>query len=98
MGYILVFYLMASAVIPCSVLDNCEDEVKTAHQYGPEGKEHECKNCSPFSICSPLQGFYPGSISYTANLHLTVFEIDYNHFIAGLVSDYYPTLLQPPRC
>ncbi len=98
LGYILSVYLIVSAIIPCSFFDHCEDEVKTTFQDCGNEEEHECKNCSPFSICSPQHVFFARAANYAANLNTAIYELNYSHFIAGLVSGYHPTLLQPPRC
>lgn len=98
LGYILSVYLIVSAMVPCSFFDHCEDEAKTAFQDCGDKEKHECKDCSPFSICSPQHGFFPGTANYATELNAAIFEPRYSHFIAGLVPGYHPTLLQPPRC
>ena len=49
-GYILSFYIILLATIPCCAFDNCPDEKKemsSNHQSGDE----DCGNCSPFFNC-----------------------------------------------
>ena len=88
--------MIFSAVIPCSFFDQCEDNV-TEHQECAKD-EQECKGCSPFSICSPQQGYAYSTTSYSIVLGSTNSRTDYNKFIVGSESDYHPSLLQPPRC
>ena len=97
-GYIWSFCLIVSAMVPCSFFDHCEDEVNIEQQACTEREDHECKNCSPFSFCSPQQAFFANTINYSAGVKPAFFKVDYHHFIAGLISGYHPTLLQPPRC
>jgi len=49
-GYILAFYIILLATVPCCAMDNCNDD-QTA-QTSDHGKDNEdCQNCSPFFNC-----------------------------------------------
>lgn len=49
-GYILSFYLLLLAVIPCCVFDNCPDE-KTVSTSPQKAGDEDCGSCSPFFNC-----------------------------------------------
>ncbi|SDD26037.1 hypothetical protein SAMN04487894_107151 [Niabella drilacis] len=96
LGYILIFWVLFSSMLPCSVLDGCEDEHTMEQSSRPE-KHNDCSNCSPFSICS----VYHGCVINPANIGLTVpgtyIVQAYPDFYIGTRSDYHARLFQPPR-
>jgi hypothetical protein len=55
-GYILAFYIILLAAVPCCAIDNCADD-KTdlsavAEQTGNHSQgDDDCGNCSPFFSC-----------------------------------------------
>jgi MoaA/NifB/PqqE/SkfB family radical SAM enzyme len=49
-GYILAFYIILLAAVPCCVIDNCRDD-KTEQAAGHEKSDEDCGNCSPFFSC-----------------------------------------------
>jgi hypothetical protein len=59
-GYILAFYLILLAAVPCCAFDDCpDDKVETTanHEKGDE----DCGSCSPFFSC---EGCATVSIAY----------------------------------
>jgi hypothetical protein len=49
-GYILAFYIILLAAVPCCAIDNCKDDQTT--QTSDHGKDDsDCNNCSPFFNC-----------------------------------------------
>ena len=49
-GYILAFYIILLAAVPCCVIDDCPDdkmEQTTSHENGDD----DCGTCSPFFSC-----------------------------------------------
>jgi hypothetical protein len=49
-GYILAFYLILLAAVPCCVIDNCPDD-KTEQTTQHEEGDGDCGTCSPFFNC-----------------------------------------------
>ncbi|MFN8289337.1 MAG: DUF6660 family protein [Chitinophagaceae bacterium] len=49
-GFVLAFYLLFLAAIPCCALDNCPGEALTKSS-GHKGGDGDCGNCSPFFNC-----------------------------------------------
>ncbi|MEO7984487.1 MAG: DUF6660 family protein [Bacteroidota bacterium] len=49
-GYILAFYLILLAAIPCCAFDNCPDD-KAGTTADHENGDSDCGNCSPFFNC-----------------------------------------------
>ncbi|MFN4313714.1 MAG: DUF6660 family protein [Chitinophagaceae bacterium] len=96
LSHILAVYILCSAVVPCSVVDNCE-LASTTEQSSDHQEEADCKDCSPFSPCSSS---YTSSIVAFVKLTVPIYipgthEYSDYHFLA--VSDYHPSLFQPPR-
>ncbi len=95
-AYILAIYILLSAVVPCSIIDNCEEEEHTEQTSNSE-HEKDCNNCSPFSICSSASGF----TLTAANTSLEPVEFHnsptYSEYCFSSKSEYYPSLFQPPR-
>ena len=59
-GYILAFYLVLLAAIPCCIIDKCpEDQVQQT--AGHENEDEDCSNCSPFFSC---EGCAPATVVY----------------------------------
>ena len=94
--YIFSFYILLSAVVPCSIFDQCEEEEHLEQAKGSD-EEQECSNCSPFSSCSSTAGFTVTSLSISTE-PVDCFNSptsDLYHFPSR--SEYYPKLFQPPR-
>jgi hypothetical protein len=49
-AYILAFYLILLAAVPCCTIDNCPDE-QTEQTAGHERTDEDCGTCSPFFSC-----------------------------------------------
>lgn len=65
-GYILAFYLILLAAVPCCAFDNCPDEKqeqKANHNTGDE----DCGSCSPFFSCEGCA---------TATISVELFQIE----------------------
>lgn len=94
--YILAFYILFSAVVPSSIIDNCEEEDCT-EQTSKTDQEEDCANCSPFSICASCHGFTLNTV-YTA-IQPVAFNTSpaYGVYKFSSKSEYHPTLFQPPR-
>lgn len=95
-AYILSLYILFCAVVPCSIIDNCEDDQKT-EQTSKQEDDKDCNNCSPFSICSSCHGFTINTV--TASIEPVVFHTspNYSDYNVSSKSEYYPSLFQPPR-
>ena len=50
MGYILAFYVIMLATVPCCAVDNCPEE-KTGKTTNHQPGDEDCGNCSPFFNC-----------------------------------------------
>lgn len=66
-GFILSFYLILLAAVPCCAVDNCPEdktEQTTDHENGDDpasAADRDCGNCSPFFSCV---GCATATISY----------------------------------
>lgn len=95
-GYILAFYLILLAAIPCCSFDDCPDdkmEQSTNHQNGDE----DCGNCSPFFSCD-------GCATATENSLLVSFQLESlstpkpsTEFIQPYLLDVHYDFWQPPQ-
>jgi hypothetical protein len=95
-AFILSFYILFSAVIPCSVFDNCQGEEHTAGSSGSEQRK-DCNGCSPFSICSAAQGFTVTNNTPSIEPAEFYFPPSYGNFHFSFTSEYFSNLFQPPR-
>jgi hypothetical protein len=95
LAYILSFYILFSAVVPCSLLDNCEEEYE--NQTSASYPAKECKECSPFSICSIRHGFAIHVESLLTEPLVVFTSVLYREIIYSAISAYYFTHFQPPR-
>lgn len=59
-GFILAFYLILLAAVPCCAIDNCPDD-KTEKSASHENGDDDCGTCSPFFSC---EGCATASIAY----------------------------------
>jgi hypothetical protein len=95
-AYILAFYILFSAVVPCSIIDNCEEEEHTEQTSNTDHKK-DCSNCSPFSICSSASGFTINSVSTFLEPVEFYNSPSYSEYNFSSKSEYYSSLFQPPR-
>ena len=95
-AYILAFYILFSAVVPCSIIDNCEEQEHTGQTSNTDHKK-DCSNCSPFSICSSASGFPLNTV--TTSLEPVEFYNSpaYSEYNFLSKSEYHSSLFQPPR-
>lgn len=50
LGYILTFYILLLAAVPCCIIDECPDD-KTEQTNQHDTSDGDCGNCSPFFSC-----------------------------------------------
>jgi hypothetical protein len=93
---ILSFYILFSALVPCSVIDHCGDEEQTRQSSHSEHKK-DCNNCSPFSICSSAPGFPLYSVNTSLEPIAFYNRPAYSEYYFASRSAYYASLFQPPR-
>jgi hypothetical protein len=62
-GYILTFYLILLAAVPCCVVDNCPDD-KVVQTEQHENGDEDCGTCSPFFSC---EGCSTATVAYQPN-------------------------------
>jgi hypothetical protein len=95
-GYILAFYLILLAAVPCCIFDDCPDD-KTELVADHESDTDDCGNCSPFFSC---EGCATATIAYDP-IPLEITPISSN----AVYTDYIQTALpevdydfwQPPK-
>ena len=95
-GYILAFYLILLAAVPCCAFDDCPDdkiELAAEHESGDE----DCGSCSPFFSC---EGCATATIAYDpAPLEITAIRISpvYTTYIQIALPTIGYDFWQPPR-
>ncbi len=94
-AYILSFYILLSAIVPCSLFDDCEEE--NAEQTSASFPEKDCNDCSPFSICSTGHGFAINLESQLTEPLVVYTPVLYREINYSAKSGYYFTHFQPPR-
>ncbi len=94
-AYVLAFYILLSSVIPCSLFDNCEKEY--TGQATASLPENDCKDCSPFSICSIGHGFTINNENFLADLVVILFTVVHRDVDHTEKPGYYFTYFQPPE-
>ena len=55
LGYILAFYIIGLAAVPCCIIDNCPED-KTEQTEKHESGDEDCGSCSPFFSCEGCAG------------------------------------------
>lgn len=95
LSFILSFYILFSAVVPCSVFDNCEQEIH-ASASSDTTPSKSCNACSPFCICS-AHGFAVMNNDPTIGQEPVDRLTSYCEFYASFLPGYSSRLFQPPR-
>ena len=95
-AYILAFYVLFSAIVPCTFFDNCEEEEHT-EQTANNHHEKDCSGCSPFSVCSSASGFTFNTITTSVEPVEFYYSPTYGEYYFSSKSGYYSSLFQPPR-
>lgn len=93
---LLLIVITAGTVVPCCVVDNCNDEMAaTATSHSNENDEKG--NCSPFFAC----GTCAHAIEIISPVQLVPMEnqvrTTHFHFYLSGLSTYHHSLFQPPR-
>jgi hypothetical protein len=94
-GYILAFYVLLNAVVPCSIFDNCEKEQLTGQNSHKDHKK-DCSDCSPFSICA-AHGFTISTNTVSVKPEEFYTSSSYKAFYFSPRQAYLSRLFQPPR-
>jgi hypothetical protein len=95
-GYILLLYILFCAIVPCTVFDDCEEELFT-EQTTNENAGEDCSNCSPFSICTSCHNAAPAVQLLTIQLPLFYSSHSYSEFYCSSKSEYHNRHFEPPR-
>jgi len=96
LAHILSFYLLISAVIPCSIFDKCEGgERKEQTNNKQPGKA--CNGCSPFCVCSSSHNFTFNTMNPSVEPIKIAGPLIYSEYYLSCTSEYYSSLFQPPR-
>jgi hypothetical protein len=97
-GYILSFYMLLLAVVPCCRFDECPEE-KIAIETGTNHEEgdEDCGSCSPFFNCEGC-----ASVSVTPEpilfmLWRPVVQQVFTGFICPVVTEIQYEFWQPPK-
>lgn len=98
LNYILAFYFILLAVVPCCAFDNCPDEKPVAQQEAKhQNGDKDCGTCSPFFNCESCASV---TLDVTT-IHIDVYMADVNRmyasFIPSFVSGVHYDFWQPPR-
>ncbi len=96
LSYILAFYLILLAAIPCCAFDSCPDD-KTQQAANHEPGDEDCGNCSPFFNC---EGCATATISFeSAQLEITTIKIPsvYTTYIQTALPSVEYDFWQPPK-
>ena len=95
-GFILAFYIILLATIPCCAFDSCPDE-KTAQSTNHQPGDEDCGNCSPFFNC---EGCATATIAFEpAQLEITAIKIPsvYTTYIQTALPSVEYDFWQPPK-
>ena len=90
--------MLALAVFPCCLVDDCpDDKAKTEQLAGHENGDEDCGNCSPFFNCEGC-----AAVSVTIDtIHFEVISLPalqvYTGFIPSIIPDVHYEFWQPPR-
>jgi hypothetical protein len=95
-GYILAYYLILLAAVPCCAFDNCpEDKTELAARH--ETEEDDCGTCSPFFNCEGCSAssiaYEPAPIGIAALKALTVHSVYIQSSLPNIDYDFW----QPPK-
>ena len=94
--YILLFYLLFTTLVPCSIFDRCEDGQQATQTAGRESKK-DCSNCSPFCVCSPAYCFTYNQINPSIEPLTIQTLLTYGDRYVSSKTDYYFDFFRPPR-
>jgi hypothetical protein len=97
-AYILSFYILLSAVVPCSFFDTCEEEQDHPEQTSRPFRLTDCDNCSPFSICASAHGFVVNHQRVSLKMPIAFIEKpSYTNYHMVLKAGYQAAFFQPPK-
>jgi len=95
-AYLLFLYILLCAVVPCSLLDECEAQ-DNVPQTSQSTSKKDCNGCSPFSVCAEACGFTMD----TENISIAPIALyqssSYCDYCFTLKSTHFFAHFQPPR-
>jgi hypothetical protein len=99
-SFILSLYLLALAIVPCCLYDNCpEDKAKTEQTTNHNsGDDDGCGTCSPFFNCEGCLSVSNVSepIIFTPNIILAG-DNTYTSLVQSFLSYDFHSIWQPPQ-
>lgn len=96
-GYILFLYILFSAIVPCTIIDDCVRGEGTEQASGNGSAKKDCCACSPFSICSSNHGFTLHTVTTTWEPVVIRISPTYRNYNCSLASSDPESPFQPPR-
>jgi len=96
LGYILSVYILLSAIVPCSLFDDCEGDQQT-EQQSKKPADKDCTACTPFCLCSSAHNFTHNKMNAAIAPVTSISEQQYSEYSSSPVSAYRSSLFQPPR-
>lgn len=95
-GYILAFYLVLLATVPCCSFDDCPDD-KTGQAANHEKGDADCGNCSPFFSCEGCATASDNTMIAAFTLSPLLIPKTYTEFNQPFVADVHYDFWQPPK-
>lgn len=92
---ILSLWVVLTGFLPCSVLDSCSEEVRSAQQSQPNDKD--CGNCAALCACSGVSVLAENRFTYVIIAPETFIQAFRSTIPAYLPEAWFPPLIQPPR-
>jgi hypothetical protein len=95
-GYILAFYIIVLAAVPCCIIDNCpEDKTEQAEKH--ESGDDDCGSCSPFFSCEGCAGatiaYQPAQFEFISPESSLIYTTYQQSFLSEVDLDFW----QPPK-
>jgi hypothetical protein len=95
-AFIIAFYLLLLAAMPCNDNEECENQAKT-EQASHTDHEDEEEGCTPFCVCACCPTHVYVSDLSNGNLSIPIFSVISSEINTEINSFISHTIWQPPR-
>ena len=94
---IFLVYILLLSTVPCCAFDFCNDELQENQTTDKHEHDDDCKNCSPFAVCSNCVGFTVLINAFRIERPQQMIEQTFTVYTQSYLPPYISSFWQPPK-
>ena len=97
-SFIIAFYVLLLATVPCYLEDKCLSQSNHTEQSQDDQDEQGCSDCcSPFLSCGTCSGFTFPLLSFSLKACIVLSKKSISIYDQSFISEFHSSIWQPPK-